>query len=56
LGPALPPIPKIRNQYSCQILVKYRHEEHMNDLLNRIRHDFENDLVRIAIDRNPALG
>ncbi len=56
LGPALPPVSRIRNVYSCNVLIKYRHEENLNDLLSQIRDEYENNLVRIAIDQNPSLS
>lgn len=56
LGPSLPLVPKIRNQYTCQVIIKYRDEPRLNEQLYRIRNDYENELVRISIDKSPTLS
>lgn len=56
LGPALPIVSRIKNRYLCQVLIKYRDEPELNQLLHDIRDQYESDLVDIAIDRNPSLG
>ncbi len=56
LGPSLPIIPKVKNLYSCQVIIKYRNEPKLNPLLSEIKETYENELVRISIDKSPALS
>ncbi len=56
LGPSLPIIPKIKNLYSCQVIIKYRNEPKLNQLLTDIKDKYENQLVRITIDKSPTLS
>ncbi|MBN2504576.1 MAG: primosomal protein N' [Bacilli bacterium] len=56
LGPSLPLVPKIRNLYSCQIIIKYRHEPNLNQVLAKIKSDYENELIRVTIDKSPSLS
>jgi len=56
LGPSLPIMPKIKNLYSCQVIIKYRNEPKLNHLLSEIKEKYENELVRITIDKSPTLS
>lgn len=56
LGPSLPVIPKVKNLYSCQIIIKYRDEPKLNTMLTEVKEKYENELIRITIDKSPTLS
>ncbi len=53
LGPVLPQVARIRNRYSCQILVKYRNEPVLDDLLFKIIDDYATDDIFVNVDKSP---
>lgn len=56
LGPTPKPIARTHNLYHYQILIKYRKEEHLNEVLNHIlelTQDPRNKDLRLLIDNEP---
>jgi len=54
LGPVLPKIARINNFYRAQIIIKYQESMVINDVLRKIYHDYNTELL-ISIDKNPTL-
>jgi len=54
LGPVLPKIARINNYYRAQIIIKYKESQVIDKLLKEIYQEY-NDLLTIAIDKNPSL-
>ncbi|NLZ61632.1 MAG: primosomal protein N' [Acholeplasmataceae bacterium] len=55
LGPSLPIVSRIRGKYQCQVIIKYRDEPALNQILTSIKNEFDSDLIRVTIDRTPTL-
>jgi primosomal protein N' (replication factor Y) len=53
LGPALPEVARIKNKYSCQILIKYRQEPLLDDLLFEVVDTYETDKIYVSVDKSP---
>ena len=53
LGPVLPQVARIRNKYSCQILVKYRNEPALDDLLFDTVEKYSADAIYVNVDKSP---
>jgi primosomal protein N' (replication factor Y) len=53
LGPVLPPVGRINNRYLCQILIKYRKEPLLDDLLFDIVDQYDSAEIYINIDKSP---
>lgn len=53
LGPVLPPIGRINNRYLCQILIKYRNEPHLDELLFEIYDQYNSLEIFVNIDKSP---
>lgn len=53
LGPVLPPVSRINNRYLCQMLVKYRTEEHLDDLLFEIVDRYQDKDIFVNVDKSP---
>ncbi len=53
LGPALPPVARIKNKYRCQLLIKYRNEPNLDDALFQIVDDFQTNEFYLSIDKSP---
>ena len=53
LGPALPEVARIKNRYIVQIIVKYRKEPKLDDLLFEIIDHYQTDDIYISIDKTP---
>jgi len=53
LGPVLPQVARIRNKYSCQILVKYRNEPALDDLLFETIEKYATDEIYVNVDKSP---
>lgn len=55
LGPSLPPVTRTKNLFHCQMIIKYRDEPKLNDVLRTLRDRYDSERIRISIDRNPSL-
>jgi len=53
LGPVLPPVGRINNRYLCQMLVKYRNEGRLDDLLFEIVDQYQSEEIFVNIDKCP---
>jgi primosomal protein N' (replication factor Y) len=53
LGPVLPPVGRINSRYLCKMLIKYRNEEHLDDLLFEIVDQYDTDEIYVNIDKCP---
>lgn len=57
LGPVASPIPRIKNRYRYQCLIKYKHEINLDEALRKILDRYQgqksNDGLTISIDMNP---
>jgi primosomal protein N' (replication factor Y) len=53
LGPVLPQVARIRNRYSCQILVKYRQEPALDELLYQIIDEHAVEGIFVNVDKSP---
>ncbi len=57
LGPVASPIPRIKNRYRYQCLIKYKNEPNLLNLLRDIQHHFVRETsqgdLQISIDMNP---
>lgn len=53
LGPVLPPVSRINNRYSCQLLVKYRKEDRLDDLLFELVDKYQDEDIYVNIDKSP---
>ena len=53
LGPVLPQVSRIKNKYQCQILVKYRKEPTLDDVLFDIIDQYQTDQIYITVDKTP---
>lgn len=53
LGPALPEVARIRNRYLCHIIIKYRKEPLLDDLLFEILDQYQTDNIYISVDKTP---
>lgn len=54
LGPVLPKIARINNQYRAQIIVKFKHSKKIDEVLKNIYQEYS-EILTIAIDKNPSL-
>ncbi|MCK7485331.1 MAG: hypothetical protein MZU97_07070 [Bacillus subtilis] len=54
LGPVLPQVARIRNKYSCQILVKYRNEPALDDPLDTVE-KYSADAIYVNVDKSPMV-
>ena len=53
LGPALPEVARVKNRYLCQILIKYRKEPDLDDVLFEIIDQYQTDSIYITVDKTP---
>lgn len=53
LGPALPEVARIKNRYLCHIIIKYRKEPLLDDLLFEILDQYQTDNIYISVDKTP---
>lgn len=57
LGPVASPIPRIKNRYRYQCLIKYKHEKKLDEALRKILDRYQGQKTRdgltISIDMNP---
>src|SRR5690625_441248 len=56
LGPSPSPIARIKNRYRYQLIIKYRSEPHLAQIVKEVLDDFENERRRdlqIIVDFNP---
>ena len=56
LGPTPKPIARTHNLYHYQLIIKYRFEEHLQDVLNQIldwTQEKDNKDLRLSIDHEP---
>ena len=56
LGPSPAPIPRLKNRYRFQLLIKYRHEPHLLDALHDLSQQFVKERrqgLQMTIDINP---
>jgi primosomal protein N' (replication factor Y) len=57
LGPTPSPIPRIKNRYRFQCMIKYRNEPMLRDYIEQIQHQFEEDInkndLQMIVDMQP---
>jgi primosomal protein N' (replication factor Y) len=53
LGPSLARIFKLKNKYNFSIIIKYKYEENLFEVLKNIRDNYKSNKVLIDIDINP---
>ena len=56
LGPTPKPIARTHNLYHYQLIIKYRFEEHLQDVLNQVldwTQEKDNENLRLIIDKEP---
>ncbi len=53
LGPSTARIFKLKNTYNFNILIKYKYDENLMDVLKKLRDNFINNKVKLDIDINP---
>jgi len=53
LGPVLPQVARIKNRYSCQLLIKYRNEPNLDDVLFEIIDSFQTNQIYSTVDKSP---
>ena len=56
LGPTPKPIARTHNLYHYQLIIKYRFEEHLQDVLNQVldwTQEKDNQNLRLIIDKEP---
>ena len=56
LGPSLPSLSRVKGKHLCQVLIKYRQEPKLDELLIEIYKQFSSNQIYISIDRTPTLG
>ena len=56
LGPAIPVVKRIKNRYSCEIMIKYRELGNLNETLHEIMANYQLNDNFISIDRFPNVG
>jgi len=56
LGPAIPVVRRINNRYNCEIMIKYKNIENLNDVLNEVMDKYQLNENYISIDRFPDVG
>ncbi len=56
LGPAIPVIRRINNRYICEITIKYRNKNQINEVLNEMMENYQLQENLISIDRFPNVG
>ncbi len=56
LGPALDRTFKINNLYQASVLIKYREEEHLDEIINTNVDKLMKDEISILVDRYPSVG
>ena len=56
LGPAADQTFKINNRYQASLLIKYRDEEQIYQIINETVDDYLNDTIMINVDRYPNVG
>ncbi|TCP29128.1 replication restart DNA helicase PriA [Scopulibacillus darangshiensis] len=59
LGPVAPPIPRIKDRYRYQCMIKYKNEPNLLNVLNKIQSHYQEaftkDNLHISIDVNPFI-
>ncbi|MBM7644307.1 primosomal protein N' (replication factor Y) [Scopulibacillus daqui] len=59
LGPVAPPIPRIKDRYRYQCMIKYRNEPNLINVLKECQNHFQDihskDALKVTIDINPYL-
>lgn len=59
LGPVASPIPRIKNRYRYQCLIKYKREPNLTDTLKSVLDRYQQEIVReglaISVDMNPYM-
>ncbi|MBO9130212.1 primosomal protein N' [Bacillus sp. 165] len=59
LGPVTSPIPRIKNRYRYQCMIKYKQEPQLKYILRTINEHYQTDMIKnelqIAIDFNPTM-
>jgi len=55
LGPTLPLVSRIKGKYRAEILIKYRHENDVVQLLKQMKENYETDQIYISIDMFPIV-
>ena len=56
MGPTPKPIARTHNLYHYQLIIKYRFEEHLQDVLNQVldwTQEKDNQNLRLIIDKEP---
>ncbi len=56
LGPAIPVVRRINNRYHCEIMVKYKESNKLNQVMSEIMENYQLSDNFIAIDRFPDVG
>ncbi|XMB71965.1 primosomal protein N' [Mycoplasmatota bacterium WC30] len=56
LGPAIPVVKRIKNRYSCEIMIKYRDLGNLNETLHEMMDKYQLNENFISIDRFPNIG
>ncbi len=56
LGPAIPVVRRLNNRYNCEIVIKYRETENLNELLEEIMEKYQTNDNYVQIDRFPNIG
>lgn len=58
LGPVASPIPRIKDRYRYQCMVKYKREKNLNEIFRKIIEHFQQDItsndLMITVDLNPS--
>jgi len=55
LGPTLPVVSRVRGKYRCLILLKYKHEDTLPQVLKQLREQYETPSIQIQIDPFPTI-
>lgn len=59
LGPSACPVPRVKNRYRYQCLIKYKREPRLNEtlsvLLEHFQHQIASEGLSIAVDVNPNM-
>jgi primosomal protein N' (replication factor Y) len=56
LGPVASPIPRIKNRYRYQCLIKYKHEPGLTETLKNVLNQFQKETLnglKVSVDVNP---
>ncbi len=56
LGPAIPAVSRINNRYNCEIMIKYREAQNLNEVLGEVMDKFQINENYVSIDRFPDVG